>query len=194
MSLFDIGSHFGVFTLAAIHYGGPSSFSLAVDPSPVCGRILSANVRLSKAEKQVQVLQGAMGSSKRDLAMLTTGPNGDHFFVVANSDRSDATYVPQYTLDQLADSSPSPPTHVKIDVEGFEYQVLAGGREFLASAQPIVFLELHCEILKQLGTAPQDVLELLHDFGYQRFERHGKLISRDEVVSLDTARLVCLPC
>ena len=34
MVLFDVGAHFGVFSLAALHYGGPDAIAVAVDPSP----------------------------------------------------------------------------------------------------------------------------------------------------------------
>src|SRR4051794_32708229 len=34
MVLFDIGAHFGLFSLAALHYGGIAARAVAVDPSP----------------------------------------------------------------------------------------------------------------------------------------------------------------
>lgn len=33
MQLLDVGCHFGVFSLAALHYGGPTARAVAVDPS-----------------------------------------------------------------------------------------------------------------------------------------------------------------
>ena len=40
MVLFDVGAHFGLFSLAALHYGGPGSRAIAVDPSPIAVRFL----------------------------------------------------------------------------------------------------------------------------------------------------------
>ena len=41
MVLVDVGDHYGMFTLTALHYGGASARVVAVDPSPVCTRTSS---------------------------------------------------------------------------------------------------------------------------------------------------------
>ena len=38
---------------------------------------------------------------------------------------------------------------MKIDIEGFEWEALQGGRELLAGARPRLFLELHLNELEQ---------------------------------------------
>ena len=38
MFLFDVGAHFGIFSLAAAHFGGKA---IAVDPSPIATRMIA---------------------------------------------------------------------------------------------------------------------------------------------------------
>src|SRR5262245_52951110 len=56
MSFLDVGASFGVFSLAAAHYGGPFARVVAVDPSPVSNRILRANLMLNAAAERVQLI------------------------------------------------------------------------------------------------------------------------------------------
>src|SRR5262249_11835370 len=127
------------------------------------------------------------------LPMLTTGPNGDHFLVVPAEERKDTVLVRQLTLDHLATYLPSSPTHLKIDVEGFEKEVLEAGRSFLKSYRPTLFLELHGALLRMRGCSPEKVFELLAECGYRNWERHRQPISEAEAAALDVCRLIGTP-
>jgi FkbM family methyltransferase len=192
MTLLDVGSHYGLFTLAAVRYGGPSSRVLAVDPSLVCNRILRSNLRLAGSAGQVTVVQAAVGDRNGKLPMLTGGPAGQHFLIAADQARPDVRLIPQVTLPELASRMPSPPSHVKIDVEGFEAEVLEGAKGWWGEHRPLVFLELHGDLLRRRGRRPQEVLAALAGDGY-RFERRGRPIAADEAAGLEVARLVCRP-
>lgn len=60
---------------------------------------------------------------------------------------------------------------VKIDVEGFETQVLTGMKEFLATHQPVIF----CEIFggQQSNSDPQSTVKLCVSLGYDAFILNG---------------------
>ena len=59
-----------------------------------------------------------------------------------------------------------PPSIMKVDVEGAESDVLAGAIRTLKSAQPIIFIEIHPEMLADSGTTPEDVFSILESAGY----------------------------
>ena len=191
MVMLDIGAHYGAFTLAALQYGGPGAQVIAVDPSAETCRVLRINVKLAGASSRVQVIQAAVGSANGQLAMLTTGPLGDHFMVVAEASRPDATLIPQYTITGLVQRTGLVPTHIKIDVEGFEGEVVRGGRDVLREHSPTLFLELHGAILRSQDRRPEAVLSDLADCGYTRLEWNGRPASAAEIAAQDIARIVC---
>lgn len=190
--LLDIGSHYGAFTLAALHYGGPETRVIAVEPSRESNRILKINLSLAEVGDQVDLIEGAVGAEDGFLMMLTTGPAGEHFMIGADASRTDVIRVTQYTIPTLASHVGCIPTHIKIDVEGYEYEVLLGGQDFLRERKPVIYLELHNQMLIQRALNPERVLNLLAECGYSTLEHQGQLISARKAMGLDVIRLVCL--
>ena len=101
MVFVDVGAHFGIFTLAALRFGGPGALVYAIEPSRIPLRVLRQNVRLAQGTGQVRILEVAIGRSDGELAMLTAGAHGWHFLVAADGPRGDVTMVPQWTLGTL---------------------------------------------------------------------------------------------
>ena len=194
MVFYDVGASHGVFTLAALRYGGPAARVVAVDPSPVSNRLLRINLRLSGVEGRVELVEAAVGAEDGMLAMLTAGPGGDHYLIGVDDARRDARRVPQWTLESLARRVGGPdPTHLKIDVEGFEEEALRGAVALLRRARPVLFLELHGDLIRRRGRDPGAVLALLKDCGYDRLLRHGRTVAAAEAAATGLARLVCPP-
>jgi FkbM family methyltransferase len=193
MILLDAGSHFGIFVLAAIHYGGSEACVLAVDPSEECAAIFETNLHLARATAQTIVVRAAVGDRDGEIAMLTTGAGGDFFMVAAQTPRSDALTLPQYTLPTLATLAPRVVTHLKIDVEGHEAVIVPGNRDWLRATKPLLFLELHSDLIRSRGQDPQTVLEVLGECGYDRFEHAQQTISPEAAAAMPLARIVGFP-
>lgn len=191
MRLLDVGAHFGLFTLAALHHGVPDSRVVAVEPSISAMRILEANVRLARAADRVTLVRAGLGATRGTMRVLTTGAGGLHQVVRPSAPRPDAVEVPALRLDDLVTDRAFAPTHVKIDVEGFETEVLEGGRECLARYRPVVFLELHGSLLRQSGADPARTLALLGECGYRALESHGVAVSAREAAAAHLIRLIC---
>src|SRR5437764_14155704 len=47
MRFLDIGAHWGVFTLAALHYGGPTVSALCIEASRAAAKVLRSNLELN---------------------------------------------------------------------------------------------------------------------------------------------------
>ncbi len=193
MHLVDVGANMGCYTLAALHFGGEASRVLAVEPCGAARRILGANVELAGASSRVTVAPVALGSSEGVGAFLTAGPRALYQLVPAEETRLDAVRVPVVTLDDLLARTGFVPTHLKIDVEGCEGDVLAGARATLRKCRPIVFLELHGALLRGAGRDPEGVLARLIEDGYERFEFQGRVVSPGEAAAMWVANLVCPP-
>lgn len=169
MVLFDLGAHFGVFSLAALRYGGPGAVAVAVEPSPAALRILRIQARLNDVADRLTPIRAAAGQRVGTQAMLAVGVIADGYYVAADADHpsSDLSPVSTISVDALTERLGVRPTHLKIDVEGQELAVLAGACETLAHRPaPTVFIELHHEIVRRRGGDPLEAVRLLETHGY----------------------------
>jgi FkbM family methyltransferase len=191
MRLVDVGAHFGLFTLAALKWGGGGARVIAVDPSEAALAIFDENMRLAGAGARVERHLAAAGAEEGQTSLLTGGAGAWHMMVAPDAPRHDTVTVPVMTLDALARRSGVVPTHVKIDVEGEEDAVLRGGEALLRRHAPIVFLELHGGILRRSGRDPLAVLARLASYGYGRLEIAGRPSAPADAAAMDVARIVC---
>jgi FkbM family methyltransferase len=79
------------------------------------------------------------------------------------------------TLDSFMKSKGiAAPEFIKIDVEGFEYQVLQGGLETL-KAKPVLFIELDDSNLRENNSSASQLVDLLFRIGYSKIFRADNL-------------------
>jgi FkbM family methyltransferase len=169
MVLFDLGAHFGMFSFAALHFGGPTSRAVAVDPSAEAVRMLRLGGRLNAVADRLHVVHAAAGERPGWLDMLPVGVIADGYYVTPEPDRaaSELVRVRAVTVDGLVHELGVRPTHLKIDVEGAEAAVLRGARAALgADPPPLVFLELHNDMTRRAGADPAAAVSELTALGY----------------------------
>src|SRR6185295_8538918 len=66
--------------------------------------------------------------------------------------------IPIVSIDDEVRSLNLVPDLLKIDVEGYEYEVLAGARRLLHDRKPAICLELHLDLLERRGQSPAQVV------------------------------------
>jgi FkbM family methyltransferase len=192
MQLLDIGAHYGFFALAAIRVGGPTAKVLCLEPSPEAAKILRANVHANNSDSQVQVLEVAAGQRDEAVQMLTTGPFGADYLIVPDGPRADAILVRSRSIQSSLDETGFRPTHLKMDIEGCEYEVVEASIKTLSELKPILYLELHGQFLRQRGKDPAVVIENLRKAGYTSFYCDQQPMDGDSLSSLGfDCRLVC---
>ncbi len=196
MVLFDIGAHFGLFGLAALHYGGPNARVVAVDASPTAAAMIKVQAQLNHLTDRLHVVHACVCDKPGSRDMIAVGVLADGYFTAPESghSRRDVTPTPATTLDCLVEQYGLQPSHVKIDVEGFEGSVLRGARKLLSgNAPPVVFLELHSQLIRDHGEDPGEVLSLLQERSYTLFDAAGREASREAVLVKPLIRLVAKP-
>jgi FkbM family methyltransferase len=183
-----------LFSLAALHFGGSDAHVVAVEASANASKILTANLAANGASNRVDVVNAAMGATNGTLQMLSTGPAGSDYFVSAPADRTDTIPVRQLSMPGVLRQTRLIPTHVKMDIEGFEDEAISGALESLREHRPVLFLELHVRFLRTRGRDPAAILERLCQCGYVRFEENGITLSIAELAAREMdCRIVCMP-
>lgn len=193
--LLDIGTHWGAFSLAALHFGGPDARVIGIEASEDAAKVYRDNITINDATSRTTLINAACGAEVGELKMLTTGAGGADYFVVPADDRPDTISVPQVTADSVCATHGFKPTLLKIDVEGFEEEVLRGAQGTLKSHKPVIFLELHGDLIARRGKEATSVLELLNKCGYSRWLRFdGSDLDGNHLAELRyNARFISIP-
>jgi FkbM family methyltransferase len=150
--VFDVGAHFGYYTLLASKLVGDSGKVISFEPSPANLARLYRHIELN-SRRNVQVLELAVSDHEGTARFETRTGSG-----VGHLADDGPLEVRLTTLDSLT-QLPRPQV-MKIDVEGAEVGVLQGAKALLQNARPIIFLSLHGEELKAT------CLEILEGYGY----------------------------
>lgn len=193
MRLMDVGAHFGVFSLAALHFGGPQARAIAVDPSPTAAGMLATEARLNEVSDRLAIVQACVSDGVGVSAMLDTGVIGAGYFVPAGNGapRPDVTTVDVVTIDDLCRRLAFVPSHIKIDVEGAEIEAIDGARGVLTGHRPIVFVEIHCQMLREAGRDPYSVVTALQRLEYRCQDITGEPLTA--ALSRDICRVESRP-
>lgn len=190
MFLYDIGAHYGLFSLAAAHFGGKA---VAVDPSAMAIRMITRQIALNRAADRIRTLHAAVSDKSGALQMLSSGVFSEGYFkLAAGRQASELTEIRAVTIDEMAQEFGAP-THIKIDVEGHEAAALRGGRKTLSGDKPTLFLELHNQMVAADGGDPNAALEELRGLGYAPFSFNGESLDRAAIFSKPITRMMARP-
>lgn len=135
--VYDVGAAVGYYTLLAARLVGRNGHVVSFEPDPKNAAFLRQHVAVNSLEN-VTVHESAVGNTNGRMRFAHgTGTGTGHI-----SDQG-GLEVKIQRLDDFVASRKKPPTHVKIDVEGAELQVLDGARTILTTARPTLFLSTH---------------------------------------------------
>lgn len=142
MTAIDVGASFGIFSMAMANAVGPQGSVWAFEPTPGTAEFLEATLARNGA-RQVTLTRAAL-SERAGTVQFVTNPNSEVNAVAKPGEAGDAIVtVPSLTLDQAgADFGWRDVDFVKLDVEGHELQVIAGGRSFFTQTSPLVMFEI----------------------------------------------------
>jgi FkbM family methyltransferase len=153
MTFIDIGANFGTYTLIGAHAVGDEGQVIAIEPSPAIAALLRENVIMNGFAERCHVLPCALGDCEGTATLHEFATRqGSNTLLPQIADIARAEYdetitartVPLRTLDAIiAECAPDRIDLIKIDVEGFEEQVLEGGRQMLARHRPKLIMEWH---------------------------------------------------
>ncbi len=122
----DVGANIGSYTILASGHVGAKSMSF--EPVPSTFQWLSKNIDINNINNLVYAYNNGIGS-KDDILFFTKNYDTVNH-VVMNQENADVTAVNVYSLEHFTKLH-STPILIKIDVEGFETEVLNGMQNLL---------------------------------------------------------------
>ncbi|WP_246988368.1 FkbM family methyltransferase [Halorientalis marina] len=157
-TFYDVGAHVGYFTA----FGATKCTDGDVHTFEIEPRFVEAIKRtVDRNEFSVEIVQAAVSNKSGDTLSYTSSGSSTKV-----SDDGEPTAAESITLDDYAERH-SPPDVMKVDVEGYEYNVLQGAEGLLKNGHPdVLFLEIHPENLQEYGVEPKDIATLLERHGY----------------------------
>lgn len=138
----DVGANIGLMTIYAL-LSGHFARAIAIEPEPANRALLKRNLALNGMEDRVSVVPKAVSSHDGTLPLYRDRHNrGAHSLDAGfGATPQGSTLIAVDTLDRILeelDVSPSEIGFVKIDVEGHEFDTLAGMVGLLAHHVPVM--------------------------------------------------------
>jgi FkbM family methyltransferase len=157
----DIGANIGLTTIQVAQ--NPNVHCIAFEPDPTNFHHLSENVRRNCSHGNVELRQNAVmeKAGTLQLGLSDEGNAGDHAIVRQRTNRKTVEVQGVALDDALPDISA--PLAIKIDTQGAEPFVLAGGKRTFGKAAAIV-LEFWPYGMARMGSDPSEIFELVKQF------------------------------
>jgi FkbM family methyltransferase len=196
----DIGANVGEITLLCSRLVGPEGVVDAFEPNPRCAERIESAIARNRIGN-IRLHRKGLASQEAELSLSVPSDNsgegtlvGEGAFVRGGAAGADAgvrveTFrVPVGVGDTELAADPRPVNLIKIDVEGFEYDVLAGLSRILAEQKPLVTTEVAAEHLARAGKTPADLFESMGRLGYDGYRFVGRRKRRRYGLSQDPRR------
>jgi FkbM family methyltransferase len=166
--LYDVGAHRGLFSL--VHCAlGPARRAVLFEPSLSLSHDARALLALNGFDTRAEVRARGVGD-RAGTRLMAEDALG--FAGLADDQDADAVPIEFTTLDAEWRRTGEAPAIVKIDVEGAESEVIRGAAALLRDVRPLLFLELHLDVLEGRAEPVETLLSQLTACGY-RFKEPG---------------------
>lgn len=164
----DVGANVGMHALRVNHKLKPDGLMYCFEPNPEIFQVLSTNIHLNGGFHNVRIRQAAVYDSPGKVQF--SHDRHEHrvgaIVLPGATNYGDGSYeVECITLDSLDVEGRD--VVIKIDVEGREGGVIAGGRKLFKERVKLAVMEYHRSVMISTGT---DVDQLLKDFSEWGFE------------------------
>lgn len=194
----DVGANIGLISIFASYCVGNNGKVLAYEALPRTAELLQENIALNRV-KNIEVNKFALGSTEGSAMIYENWQiNRGGASLLVKTEDSIAIEVEIYQLDTVLPEDYRPKM-IKIDVEGFELEVLKGAKETIRKFHPVLIVELS-ENRKNVHESSIEIIDWIKTLGNYRFyklkggkERKSKLVeinSNEELPRHDN--IVCI--
>jgi len=164
----DVGSHIGYFTLLMAK---KAKKVYAFEPEPKNFSLLKENIELNNL-KNVILINKAVGLKNQKRWLYIDEKNKGHcsFNKISNK----KVLVESIRLDDIIKENVD---FMKIDVEGYEYEVLKSGENLIKKSDNLkMYFEFYGDMISQAGHNPIEFLNYIESLGFKFFYTKGSEI------------------
>jgi FkbM family methyltransferase len=172
----DVGANVGVYTvLAAAHCGAQV---ISFEPIPETHSNLKRNVLVNDIHERVLLINKAAAGEEKSVYFTSTLDAGNHALYQEDSIQGQRIKIDCTTLDLVTSRIPN---LIKIDVEGFETEVIEGAKKILSGHElKAIIIELNGSG-KRYGYNEENIHHTLLSYGflpyfYNSFNRKIELL------------------
>lgn len=180
----DLGTHYGIFSVAMARRTGPEGSVVAFEPDPVSFRRLTWHRRINHL-KNLTCVRAAASDQSGPSRLYQYGEFGGTTSHLPFPDE-DVSQVPHMPIslvkidDWFQEQDGHAPDFIKIDVEGHGYRALLGMKQVLKQFQPVILMAFHGSEENRLA------LTFLNDLGFEAVGEDGPVnsLKPDEMADL----------
>ncbi|MET3839588.1 FkbM family methyltransferase [Bradyrhizobium sp. OAE829] len=176
-TVLDIGANVGAHTLHMARLIGPEGRVFAFEPTTFAFHKLQRNLSLNPGlPERVTAVQCFVGSANADSApakIYSSWPltGGKDFHQKHLGQPMPTDGLPTRSLDGLlAENGDVRISLVKLDVDGYECEVLAGAEKMLSRDRPVFVMEIAPYVLEEHGKSLRELFSYFIPLGYRFYD------------------------
>jgi FkbM family methyltransferase len=170
MTYVDIGANIGQHSMYVASLVGEKGSVYSFEPIPFIYNQLQDSLKANHFEHIIHAKNIALGEHESSETLHISRKNVGGSSLVSHENESETIIVEVKNGDRELANIPSINV-IKIDVEGYEYEVLTGIKETLLKHSPTIFLEFSGEIYnKQNKNHGAKILALLRECRYTLYD------------------------
>ena len=168
VTVIEAGANIGYYALQEATLLGENGTIHAFEPVPANMDLLEKNIRINGFEERINTIRSAVGSKEENVKMSVG--NSRNWARVSTDGQGGNVEVEMTTLDKyckLEGIDPGEVNIVRMDVEGYETQIIPGMENILSeSSDLLLFIELHIRELKS-NNELEPFLKHLKEHGFE---------------------------
>lgn len=182
--IIDVGANCAD-TLAIIAKSAPNSHYICIEPDDIFFKYLEINrkkIQNTYPNIQIDTLKIFIGDTTKKVSLVTNTHAGTRSTIETES--QDGIYM--QSLDNVLSNYKKPIACIKIDVDGFDYDVLFSADTILTTQNPVIYFECDPRNPDQLKQY-QNLLPFLHNKKYSNwvlFDNFGSPITTTDDINV----------
>ena len=174
----DVGGCFGFYTIPmGLDASRKGAQVIAFEAVPANQRILQGNIERNHLTSVAACAPMGLGRNSGIVSMIIeAGGAGNAFVFTETLDKPEKTEVNEIQMMRLDDvdltrwTSKSRCSLIKMDIEGFELEALAGAEDFVRRHRPVIFGEFNPWFMERNGVPASAIQDWANDHHYRSFD------------------------